>query len=86
MHLSDVQEVLGPESHEIAEECFDMLDPNGNGDVSLEEATMKVIELSLDRKAIARSMHDVSQAIKALDNVMSSVALLLSLFALSKSI
>lgn len=27
-------------------------------------------------------MHDVSQAIKALDNVMSSVALLLSIFAL----
>jgi hypothetical protein len=85
LHLSDVQEVLGPDSHDIAEECFEMLDPDGNGDVTLDEITMKVNELSLDRKAIARSMHDVSQAIKALDNVMSSVAFLLSLFALSKS-
>ncbi|CZR63877.1 uncharacterized protein PAC_13774 [Phialocephala subalpina] len=82
MHLDDLEEVLGPESHEIAEECFDMLDPDGNGDVSLDEISMKVEELCLERKAIARSMHDVSQAIKALDNVLSAVALLLSLFAL----
>jgi hypothetical protein len=47
---------------------------------------MKLTELSLERKAIARSMHDVSQAIKALDSVMSSVAFLLSLFALSRSL
>ncbi|KAL5332055.1 hypothetical protein ACEPPN_001598 [Leptodophora sp. 'Broadleaf-Isolate-01'] len=84
LHLEDVQEVLGPESQDVAEDCFDMLDPDGNGDVSLDEITMKIAELCLERKAIARSMHDVSQAIKALDNVLSSVALLLSIFALSK--
>jgi len=85
LHLSDVQEVLGLESHEIAEECFELIDPDENGDVTLDEIMMKVTELSLERKSIARSMHDVSQAIKALDNVMSSVAFLLSLFALSRS-
>jgi hypothetical protein len=85
LHLRDVQEVLGPESQDIAEECFEMLDPDGNGDVTLDEISMKLVELAQERKAIARSMHDVSQAIKALDNVMSSVAFLLSLFALSKS-
>jgi Ca2+-binding EF-hand superfamily protein len=84
LHLSDVQEVLGAQSQDIAEECFEMLDPDGNGDVTLDEITMKLTELALERKAIARSMHDVSQAIKALDNVMSSVAFLLSLFALSE--
>ncbi|KUJ14457.1 uncharacterized protein LY89DRAFT_589788 [Mollisia scopiformis] len=82
LHLSDLEEVLGPDSNEVAEECFDMLDPDGNGDVSLDEISMKVEELSLERKAIARCMHDVSQAIKALDNVLSAVALLLSVFAL----
>jgi len=84
LHLSDVQEVLGAQSQDIAEECFEMLDPDGNGDITLDEITMKLTELALERKAIARSMHDVSQAIKALDNVMSSVAFLLSLFALSE--
>jgi hypothetical protein len=39
---------------------FEMLDPDGNGDVSLEETIMKITELSLDRKTIAPSMHDVS--------------------------
>jgi hypothetical protein len=85
LHLRDVQEVLGPESQDIAEECFEMLDPDGNGDVTLDEISMKLAEFAQERKAIARSMHDVSQAIKALDNVMSSVAFLLSLFTLSKS-
>lgn len=84
LRLTDLEEVLGPESHGIAQECFDYVDPYGNEDVSLDEFTMKITELALDRKAIARSMHDVSQAIKALDNVMSFVALLLSLFALGK--
>ncbi|PVH74771.1 hypothetical protein DL98DRAFT_575425 [Cadophora sp. DSE1049] len=55
---------------------------DGNGDVSLDEMTMRLMELCLERKTISRSMHDVSQAIKALDNVLSSVALLLSIFAL----
>ena len=86
LHLSDIQEVLGPQSQDIAEECFEILDPDENGDVTLDEITMKLTELSLERKAIARSMHDVSQAIKALDSVMSSVAFLLSLFALSRSL
>jgi hypothetical protein len=82
LHLSDIQDVLGPETHEPADECFQMLDPDGNEDVSL-EMMLKLTEVSLDRKAIARSMHDVSQAIKDLDNVLSAVALLLSFFALS---
>jgi hypothetical protein len=86
LHLSDVQEVLGSQSQNTAEECFEMLNPDENGDVTLDEITMKLTELLLDRNAIARSMHDISQAIKALDNVMSSVAILLSRFALSKSL
>jgi hypothetical protein len=84
LHQSDIEEVLGDGNQEVAEECFLMLDPDENGDVSLEEMTLKVKEISSDRKAISRSMHDVSQAIKALDNVLGSVAFILSIFALSK--
>lgn len=84
LHLSDIKEVLGPEAQHLAEECFSMWDPDENGDVDLDEATMKLTEISVERKALARSMHDVSQAIKALDNTLSAVALLFSLFALSK--
>lgn len=82
LRLENIQEVLGPDAQDVAEDCFNILDPDGNGDVSLDEITMRFTELCMERKAIARSMHDVSQAIKALDNVLSSVALLLSIFAL----
>jgi hypothetical protein len=44
-----------------------MLDPDENKDVILEEVTLRVREISSDWKAIERSMHDISQAIKALD-------------------
>jgi hypothetical protein len=50
----------------------------------LDDITIKVIELALERLAIASSMHDVGQAIKALDNVIPPVVFLLSLFSLSK--
>lgn len=84
LHQSDIEEVLGDGNQELAEECFLMIDPDENGDVSLEEMILKLKEIASDRRAISRSMHDVSQAIKALDNVLGSVALLLSVFALSK--
>lgn len=84
LRLSDLEDVLGPDDHETAEECFHFIDPDANRDVNLEEVALKVAELCNERKAIARSMHDVSQAIKALDNTLAAVALLLSVFALSK--
>jgi len=82
--VSDIEEVLGDANQEVAEECFLMLDPDENKDVTLEEMTLRLKEISSDRKAIERSMHDVSHAIKALDNVLGSVAFLFSIFALSK--
>ncbi|TVY38847.1 putative MscS family protein [Lachnellula occidentalis] len=84
LHLSDIEEVLGEGNQEFAEDCFLMLDPDENMDVTLEEATLRVKEIASDRKAIEKSMHDVSQAIKALDNVLASVAFLLSIFALTQ--
>jgi len=85
LHLSDLEEVLGEGNQDVAKECFLMLDPDENEDVTLEETALRVKEIASDRKAIEKSMHDVSQAIKALDNVLASVAVLLSIFALSES-
>ncbi|TVY35576.1 putative MscS family protein [Lachnellula subtilissima] len=82
LHLSDLEEVLGEGNEDVAKQCFLMLDPDENTDVTLEETALRVKEIASDRKAIEKSMHDVSQAIKALDNVLASVAFLLSIFAL----
>lgn len=84
LRLEDLEEVLGSATHNTAADCFHLLDPDENGDVSLEEITLKLTEVCIERKSIARSMHDVSQAIKALDNVLGSVAFLLSVFFLGQ--
>lgn len=61
LHLADLEDVLSPDGHETAEKCFHRIGPDENGDIALEEMTLKVTELCNERKAIARSMHDVSQ-------------------------
>jgi Ca2+-binding EF-hand superfamily protein len=57
------------------EEIFAALDKDGNGDVSLEEMTMMVIELGEGRRAMTRSLHDVDRAIKALDRILFCVVI-----------
>lgn len=80
--LDDLVEILGADSYDTAKECFDMLDPDINAGVSLDEMVLRVTEICVSRKAIAKSMHDVSQAIKALDKVLVAVVLLVSVFVL----
>ena len=70
---SDIAEVLGQDHPEDAEEAFDALDRDGNGDVSLEEMILTVTEMGRDRKSIANSMHDVDQAITVLDRLLLTV-------------
>lgn len=84
LYLDDLKEVLGPEASESAEEAFVMLDIDGNGDVSLDEMIMRVAEISTTRKAIGKSMRDVSQAIKALDRTLTSVVALVAVFVLGE--
>lgn len=54
LRLSDLQDVLGPNEHEMAEESFGLVDPDGNKDVTLDEMVLKIVELCNERKAIAR--------------------------------
>jgi hypothetical protein len=56
LHVEDVEEILGPSRKEEAEQVFAVLDNDGNGNISLDEMIMKVVETGRDRKAIAASM------------------------------
>jgi small-conductance mechanosensitive channel len=68
--VEDIRDVLGPSQAEEADEIFNALDKDCNGDVSLEEMIMLVMEVGQERKNRASSMHDISQAIEVLDRML----------------
>lgn len=74
LYIDDIVEVLGPGHETEADECFAMLDKDGNGDISLDEMILTITELGRTRKALNHSMHDVDQAIGVLDGLLFSVA------------
>ncbi|KAJ4377917.1 hypothetical protein N0V83_000747 [Neocucurbitaria cava] len=76
----DFIEVMGPQRQEEAEECFAALDRDGNGDISLDEMILTVTDYSRQRKSINTSMHDVDQAINALDGLILTIALIICIF------
>ncbi|KAF2006880.1 hypothetical protein P154DRAFT_421332 [Amniculicola lignicola CBS 123094] len=76
----DLIEVMGPGRQADAEECFSALDRDGNGDISLEEMIMTVTEYGRERKSIATSMHDVDQAINALDGLLFTIVFIVCIF------
>jgi small-conductance mechanosensitive channel len=76
----DIIEVLGENRREAAEECFACLDADGNGDISLDEMILTVTEIGRARKSIASSMHDVDQAIKVLDGLLSTIVFIIAVF------
>lgn len=80
LYAEDVQEVLGPARREEADEAFAALDQDGNGDISLDEMIMKVVEIGRDRKSISSSMRDVGQAIGVLDQILVAVLLVIIVF------
>lgn len=75
LYRSDLHEVLGHSRFDEAEDIFNVLDRDGNGDVSLEEMTMFVIDVSEDRKNRTVSMQDISYVIGVLDSLLSLVVL-----------
>ena len=75
LYQKDIERVLGAENEREVEEIFHALDKDGNGDVSLDEMTMMVIELGEGRRAMTKSLHDVDRAIKALDRILMVVVL-----------
>ena len=79
LYIEDILEVLGPEHETEAEECFAILDKDGNGDISLDEMILTVTELGRQRKSLNHSMHDVDQAIRVLDNLLFCVAFVVAI-------
>lgn len=80
LYRDDIIDVLEPERMVEAEECFACLDRDGNGDISLDEMILTVCEFGRERHAIASSMHDVDQAIHVLDNLLLTVAFIVTIF------
>ncbi|KAK1774807.1 Mechanosensitive ion channel-domain-containing protein [Copromyces sp. CBS 386.78] len=75
--LDDIIEVLGAHHREEAEECFHAIDADQNGDISLDEMIRKVVDIGKERKAIAHSMKDISQALTVFDKVLLFVVLII---------
>ena len=80
LSLDDIKEVMGPHHREEAEEAFYSIDVDGNADISLDEMIMKIVDMSRERKAIAKSMHDINGAISVLDSVLAAVAFVMIVF------
>lgn len=80
LYPDDIAEVLGQGRKTEADECFLALDQDGNGDISLDEMVLKVVEIGRDRKSIANSMRDVGQAIGVLDSVLCLVVFVAAVF------
>jgi hypothetical protein len=84
LYVDDVKEVLGPAREEEADEIFAALDTDGNGDISLDEMIIKVVDIGRARKDISSSMRDVGQAIGVLDSVLITVLFVIIIFIFGK--
>lgn len=80
LYAEDIEEVLGPSRKDEADDAFAQLDNDSNGDISLDEMIMKVVEIGRDRKAMAASMRDVGQAIGVLDSVLCVIIFIIIIF------
>jgi len=84
LSMEDIVEVMGPAHQEEAEECFRTIDADENGDISLEEMIRKVVDIGKERKAIASSMKDISQALTVFDKVLLFVVTIIVIIIFCK--
>ncbi|KAI9673461.1 MAG: hypothetical protein M1817_002923 [Caeruleum heppii] len=80
LYREDLVEVLGAQREQEAEGAFDAIDKDANGDISLDEMIMAVVEIGRERHSIANSMHDVDQAIHVLDKLLCTVVFVIIIF------
>ena len=84
LYMDDIVEVLGADHHAEAEEAFEVLDRDSNGDISLDEMILTVCEFGKERHSIASSLHDVDQAINVLDNLLCTIVFIVVVFVFGK--
>lgn len=65
--VHDVVEVLGPHRKADAENSFRVIDENQNGDVTLNEIVLTVLETGITRHSVYQGMTDINRAINTLD-------------------
>lgn len=70
LFVDDFKEVLGAAYQDEAEEAFFAIDNDENGDISLEEMVLKVVEMGQERKAISEGMKDIGQALRVFDKIL----------------
>lgn len=67
LEMQDVIEVFGPGRKSEAEEVFSVIDENENGDVTLNEMILIVVDVGRTRSAVYQGMTDINRAINVLD-------------------
>ena len=67
MKVEDIIEVLGSDRRVEAEEDFEVIDRNENGDITLSEFVLTVLETSKTRHSVYQGMTDINRAINTLD-------------------
>ena len=86
LFMEDIVEVLGAERRAEAEEAFEILDRDSNGDISLDEMILTVCEFGKERHSIASSLHDVDQAINVLDKLLCTIVFIVVVFVFGESL
>jgi Ca2+-binding EF-hand superfamily protein len=71
----DLINILGSDFQDAAEELFKQLDADDNGDVSEEEMVALVIAIGEKRYDLARSLQDVTSAVKVLDRFLQLIVI-----------
>ncbi|MCJ1355477.1 MAG: hypothetical protein MMC33_005469 [Icmadophila ericetorum] len=67
LEVRDLIEVFGPCRKGDAEEVFAVIDENENGDVTLNEMILTVVDVGRTRTAVYQGMTDINRAINVLD-------------------
>ena len=71
--VEDVVEVIKSHRRTEAEDCFKALDINQNGDLTLNEMVLTVMEMGRDRRSIFQGMMDIDRALTSFDWICVAV-------------
>lgn len=75
--MEDLVDVLGPENKGDYEALFQILDQDGNGDLTLEEMKSATRDIARERKSIYKSLKDVDTAIAKLHSVLLFIIMII---------
>ena len=76
----DIAESMGPQRKEEAQEIFNAIDENENGDILLEEFVQTVVEACNTRNSIYQGMHDINHSINTFEWVLLTAIATLVIF------